>query len=69
MAVVSIFKKLYLNLIFIVLAILKTIKLNTNKDIYIHIYIFLLHYGTGLTGVSGNQMSGRPMWSGRLIEY
>ena len=67
---VSIFKKLYLNLIFIVLAILKTIKMTTNKNIYIHIFIFfLLHYGTGLTGVSGNQMSGRPMWSGRLIEY
>ena len=40
MAVVSIFKKLYLNLIFIVLAILKTIKMTTNKNVYIHIYIF-----------------------------
>ena len=63
MAVVSIFKKLYLNLIFIVLAILKTIKMTTNKNIYIHIYISF----TSLRDRSDRSVWQSYVWSSYVV--
>ena len=59
---VSIFKNLCLNLMFVVLAALKSIKVTTYRIIY---SFFLLQYRKVPTGMSGNLMSGGPMWLGK----